>query len=63
MQAHLARTRVEPLPDLPDATDRELGIRMDVVRSELRRRGGDAFIDFTGAAHNGAIPLALVLRL
>jgi histidine kinase len=39
------------------------GIGMDALRSELRRQGGDAFIEFTAVAQRGHRPFALILRL
>jgi chemotaxis protein histidine kinase CheA len=39
------------------------GVGLDALRSELRQRGGDAFIEFTGSAHDGYRPFQLVLRL
>jgi two-component system chemotaxis sensor kinase CheA len=39
------------------------GVGLDALRSELRQRGGDAFIEFTGGARAGYRPFQLVLRL
>jgi two-component system chemotaxis sensor kinase CheA len=39
------------------------GVGLDALRSELRQRGGDAFIEFTGGARDGYRPFQLVLRL
>ncbi|HTV19949.1 MAG TPA: ATP-binding protein, partial [Polyangiaceae bacterium] len=39
------------------------GVGMDAVRSELRRRGGDARAEFTGPARDGYRPFVLVLSL
>lgn len=39
------------------------GVGLDIVRSSLRKRGGDAFVRFTGEAKQGRRPFALVLVL
>lgn len=39
------------------------GVGLDIVRSNLRGRGGDAFVRFTGEAKLGRRPFALVLVL
>jgi signal transduction histidine kinase len=39
------------------------GVGLDIVRSNLRDRGGDAFVRFTGEANQGRRPFALVLVL
>jgi two-component system chemotaxis sensor kinase CheA len=39
------------------------GVGMDAVRSDLRRHGGDASVEFTGPRRDGHRPFALVLKL
>ncbi|HYP76860.1 MAG TPA: AAA family ATPase [Polyangiaceae bacterium] len=39
------------------------GVGLDIVRSNLRERGGDAFVRFTGESKQGRRPFALVLVL
>lgn len=39
------------------------GVGLDAVRSELRRRGGDAWAEFSGPAHDGHRPFELVIAL
>jgi two-component system chemotaxis sensor kinase CheA len=39
------------------------GVGMDAVRSDLRRHGGDASVEFTGPRRDGHRPFALLLKL
>ena len=52
---------VSSAPEVSSISGR--GVGLDALRSDLRQRGGDAFIEFTGGARDGYRPFQLVLRL